>query len=390
MEFDKEREGETGSERHASIIFVPPGETDMIEQAGEANQGETVENTEGSDSGINVWARAQALYNRETIEEESAAAGSSEPEPLQFEESAKAASEGQQPEPTKKRSGNGATNKVIALILVLALSCGSGFLGGWLAGGGNGSGASDVNITSTGENLNVAEAIAIKVMPSVVGVSTKTETTVQGWFGQSQTAISEGVGTGIIVDESGYILTNSHVVSDGNASTILVDLYDGRKVEGSVLWNDTSIDLAIVKIEADDLTVAELGDSDEVNIGAYAAAIGNPMGLAFERSVTQGIISGLNRTITVSETANGSTTTMEGLLQTDASINSGNSGGPLINSAGQVIGINSAKAQSAEGLGFAIPINTAKPIINEIKEKGEFKKAYIGIGGVDLDTVIAT
>ena len=191
--------------------------------------------------------------------------------------------------------------------------------------------------------------------------------------------MQNGVGTGIIVDEKGYILTNSHVVSDGNAEKIVVQLTDGREVDGKVLWNDKSIDLAIVKVEATNLTAAELGNSDDVRIGSYAAAIGNPLGLAFDRSVTQGVISGLNRTITVSDGQ--SQVTMDGLIQTDASINSGNSGGPLLNSAGQVIGINSAKAQSGEGLGFAIPINTAKPIVDEIKTKGEFKRSYIGIKG---------
>jgi len=119
-----------------------------------------------------------------------------------------------------------------------------------------------------------------------------------------------------------------------------------------------------------------------VKIGAYAAAIGNPLGMAFDRSVTQGVISGLDRSITVSD---GQTQlTMDGLIQTDASINAGNSGGPLLNSEGQVIGINSAKAQSGEGLGFAIPINTAKPIVDEIKAKGEFKRSYIGIRGASV------
>jgi S1-C subfamily serine protease len=169
------------------------------------------------------------------------------------------------------------------------------------------------------------------------------------------------------------------VVGDGTAETIVVQLSDGREVNGTVLWNDKNIDLAIVKIEATNLKAAELGDSDGVKIGAYAAAIGNPLGLQFERSVTQGVISGLNRSITVSDGE--SEINMDGLIQTDASINVGNSGGPLLNSAGQVIGINSAKAQSGEGLGFAIPINTAKPIVDEIKTKGEFKRSYIGIKG---------
>jgi len=283
--------------------------------------------------------------------------------------------------PAQKRSNW--EKKLVSIILIVLLSAGAGFGGGLAAlyYGQNlipGSGpVNDITIKTVG-NINTAEAVAEKVIPSVVGISTRKEVTYQSWFG-NQTGIAEGVGTGIIVDENGYILTNSHVVSDGTAETITVQLTDGREIEGKVLWNDKNIDLAIVKIEATNLTAAELGDSDGVRIGSYAVAIGNPLGLAFDRSVTQGVISGLNRSITVSD---GQTQlTMDGLMQTDASINSGNSGGPLLNSKGEVIGINSAKAQSGEGLGFAIPINTAKPIVQEIKSKGEFKRAYIGISG---------
>jgi len=290
------------------------------------------------------------------------------------------------PAPKEKKS-QGYGLKIISLLLILLLSVGAGFGGGLAAlyyGQDllpSGSGNSPIQITGS-DSINTAEAIAEKVIPSVVGISTTSRITYQSWFGTQQ-GISQGSGTGIIVDEQGYILTNSHVVGDGNADEILVQLYDGREVKGTVLWNDRSIDLAIVKIQATGLTAAELGDSEEVRIGSYAAAIGNPLGMAFDRSVTQGIISGLDRTITVSD---GQTqTTMEGLMQTDASINSGNSGGPLLNSRGQVIGINSAKAQTGEGLGFAIPINTAKPIIDEIKTKGEFNRSYLGIRGISVE-----
>ena len=290
------------------------------------------------------------------------------------------------PAPKEKKS-QGYGLKILSILLILLLSAGAGFGGGLAAfyygqdllpsRGGN----SSIQITGS-DSLNTAEAIAEKVIPSVVGISTTSRITYQSWFGTQQ-GISQGSGTGIIVDEQGYILTNSHVVGDGKADEIIVQLYDGREVKGTVLWNDRSIDLAIVKIQATGLTAAELGDSEEVRIGSYAAAIGNPLGMAFDRSVTQGIISGLDRTITVSD---GQTqTNMEGLMQTDASINSGNSGGPLLNSRGQVIGINSAKAQTGEGLGFAIPINTAKPIIDEIKTKGEFNRSYLGIRGISVE-----
>ena len=253
------------------------------------------------------------------------------------------------------------------------------------------SGSASTTVINVSEDSSIGEAIADKVMPSVVGIDTKyTYTSSYGggffWgYGGPQEYEAEGVGTGFIVSEDGYILTNSHVVNDGEYNSITVSLYDGSEVEGKVLWNDSTLDLAVVKIEAEGLEAAELGDSDEMRIGSYAAAIGNPLGLAFERSMSQGIISGLNRSITVTNESTGATVTMEGLLQTDATINSGNSGGPLLNSSGQVIGINSAKAASGEGMGFAIPINVAKPIIDQVISTGEFNRVYIGITGVGLE-----
>jgi S1-C subfamily serine protease len=273
--------------------------------------------------------------------------------------------------------------KVVAVVLIVVLCAGAGFGGGMAAISLSGYTIHGDNITiNPDDSVNTAEAIATKVLPSVVGISTSTKVTYQSWNGQEE-GLQSGVGTGIIIDEDGYILTNSHVVSDGTAQTITVGLSDGRELSGEVLWNDKSIDLAIVKIEATGLTAAELGDSDQINIGAYAVAIGNPLGLDFERSVTAGVISGLNRTITVSD---GQTeTTMDNLIQTDAAINSGNSGGPLLNSKGQVIGINSAKAQTGEGLGFAIPINTAIPIIQSVLENGSFQRVYLGIKGGSVE-----
>lgn len=246
-------------------------------------------------------------------------------------------------------------------------------------------------------DITIAEAVAEKVLPSVVGIETvweeKTGGGMSGWpfgfgFGDGGGSVYEnkGVGTGVVVDEAGYILTNSHVINDGDYKRINVSLYDGQNVEGTVVWNEQILDLAVVKITAENLVAAELGDSDTVKIGSYAAAIGNPLGLDFQRSMSQGIISGLNRTITVSGSGSSSATTMEGLMQTDATINSGNSGGPLLNSKGQVIGINSAKAGSGEGMGFAIPINVAKPIVEQIKETGSFTRPYIGISGMGLES----
>ncbi|MBK5251386.1 MAG: trypsin-like peptidase domain-containing protein [Peptostreptococcaceae bacterium] len=231
-------------------------------------------------------------------------------------------------------------------------------------------------IVATTEGLNVISAVAKKAMPSVVGITT---VSIQNdlIFGASK---AEGVGTGVIVDSRGYILTNSHVINDGNTEAVTVLLSSGESLDAEVLWNDPILDLAVVKVEKTNLPVADLGNSDELIIGETAIAIGNPLGLTFERSVTAGIISGLNRSIPISYSES-----IDSLIQTDASINPGNSGGPLLNARGEVIGINTAKIQSGEGLGFAIPINIAKPIVDEFIEKGEFTKAYMGIQGIDLE-----
>ena len=234
------------------------------------------------------------------------------------------------------------------------------------------------NSTITIENSttdNVYKAVATKATPSVVGITTLTVNT-NNFF--NIPLESEGVGSGVIVDKRGYILTNSHVINDGKAAKVSVMFADATSVDGKVLWNDSKLDIAVIKVEKDNLDVAELGDSDEVEVGDIAVAIGNPLGLEFNKTVTQGIISGLDRVIT---TENGQ---MDDLLQTDASINPGNSGGPLLNSKGQVIGINTAKAGNAEGLGFAIPINTIKPIIEQVISDGKFEKVTLGIKGVDV------
>lgn len=207
-------------------------------------------------------------------------------------------------------------------------------------------------------------------LPSVVGITTASIKE-DDLFGNIP--IQE-VGTGVIVDPNGYILTNSHVIRDGKASEVHVIFSDGEKSLAHVLWHEKMLDLAVIKVPKNDLPSAMLGDSDKVEVGDIAIAIGNPLGLQFERSVTQGIISGLNRRI---EMENGAS--IEDLIQTDASINQGNSGGPLLNSAGEVIGINSAKIRSAEGLGFAIPINLARPIVDELIRHGDFRLVSLGI-----------
>ena len=261
---------------------------------------------------------------------------------------------------------------IITIVACVISGVGGGFLGSYMTSQNQAAGNSNYTI-NTVSDISTTEAVAKKVIDSVVGI-TAAMSGGTDFFGQPIN--SEGVGTGIIVDAAGYILTNSHVVMDGNVGNIKVLLSNGEEVKAELLWNDAAIDLAIIKISAKGLAPAELGNSSEIQIGAYVAAIGNPLGLDFNSSVTQGVISGLNRTITVS-TGMG-TSQMEGLIQVDAAINSGNSGGPLLNSKGQVIGVNTAKA-SAEGMGFAIPIDTAKPIISKVIETGSFERAYMGV-----------
>lgn len=229
------------------------------------------------------------------------------------------------------------------------------------------------NLTRESSNT---EKIAAKSTPAVVGVETVELTS--GMLGNEYE--STGIGTGVIVDKSGIIVTNQHVVSN-NPKKITVTLIDGSSYDAKILYTSDVIDLAFIKIKAKGrLTVAALGDSDSLNVGQEAIAIGNPLGLTFERTVTRGIVSALNRSMAIDES-----TIAEDLIQTDASINSGNSGGPLINSKGEVIGINTYKIQSGEGLGFAIPINIAKPILAHLVEDGKFTPTVIGISGVDKE-----
>lgn len=240
-------------------------------------------------------------------------------------------------------------------------------------------GNSNENITINAKTENtVAAAVAKKAMPSVVGITTSEIQ--QSIFGAVE---SRGTGSGIIVDEKGYILTNTHVVKMGGklVNSCKVLLNDGTTIEGKPIWADSSIDVAIVKVNTTEkLKSAELGDSDELQIGETAIAIGNPIDMAYQRSVTQGIISGLNRY--VGQVDGGGY--MTGLIQTDASINEGNSGGPLLNAKGQVIGMNTVKVSVGEGLGFSIPINSVKPIIDSVIETGDYKVVSMGTESLDV------
>lgn len=229
------------------------------------------------------------------------------------------------------------------------------------------------------ENMNIPQAVAEKTMESVVGITSREIRTGNDLFFGTTKQLVEGVGSGIIVSENGYIVTNSHVIANGKAESLKVLFMNGDEKDADVIWLDQTLDLAVIKVEGEKLKPAELGDSDKIKIGQPAIAIGNPLGLEFERTVTSGIISGLNRTIQMSEND-----IMEGLIQTDASINSGNSGGPLLDKEGKVIGINTLKIQSVEGMGFAQPINLVKSVIDQIVLSGKFDDVYMGIYGENV------
>ena len=224
---------------------------------------------------------------------------------------------------------------------------------------------------------NISEIIE-KVNNAVVGISRVKNTGSTIFLPDGSESL--GLGTGFIVTENGYIVTNQHVSGDKNG-TCYVTLEDGRNFNASVVWADSDLDLSIIKINTTNLSYLELGDSDSIKVAQSVYAIGNPIGFAFQRTVTSGIISGLNRTIKLEE--DDKTYYMEDLIQTDATINPGNSGGPLIDVNGKVLGVNSVKITSAEGIGFAVPVNILKPIIEKFKNDGKFNAATLGIFAYD-------
>jgi serine protease Do len=186
------------------------------------------------------------------------------------------------------------------------------------------------------------------------------------------------VGSGIIYDPRGWIITNAHVVK--GAKTIIVRLNDDRRLAGTTYGFDTLTDLAIVKIDGiPDLTMATLGDSSSLLVGQLAIAIGSPLGLAYPNSVSRGIVSALGRDIEVPAAATSSATSLHGLIQTDAAINPGNSGGPLVDGSGRVIGITTAEVETAQGIGFAIPIDIAKPIMQQALAGEKLSRPFIGV-----------
>ncbi|MCI8443599.1 MAG: trypsin-like serine protease [Clostridia bacterium] len=248
-----------------------------------------------------------------------------------------------------------------------------------------------VNQTSLSHYSDTAIFAANKILPSIVGI--KVEYNVNSlisMFGrQTQTQTATASGSGIIISEDGYILTNNHIVSTSSAEAyyevseatkLTVTLFnDETEYEAKIIGKDEQTDLAVIKIEKTDLSKAEFADSDNIKVGEFAMAVGNPLGM--QSSITCGVVSAVNREVTDSD---GKKFT---LIQTDAAINSGNSGGALVNSEGKVIGINTLKLSGTgiEGMGFAIPINATTDITSQLIQYSKVKRPYIGISGMDLD-----
>lgn len=275
---------------------------------------------------------------------------------------------------------------VVAALLLLG-SFGAGIGGGYLAMTlGNYSNsdrtvASDGNAVVSQEEEDIS-AVASKVGPSVVSIVTTSQA--RSYFGTTQDV--EGAGTGIVISSDGYILTNKHVVKGSEKLSVVASdgtTYDNVKVVGTDPLND----LAFLKVDGvKDFKPATLGDSSSVRIGQKVVAIGNSLG-EYQNTVTSGIISATGRPVTAQE--GNSTETLTDLVQTDAAINPGNSGGPLTNLSGQVIGINTAVAQDAQGIGFAIPINSAKGIIKNLFKTGSVERPYIGVNYITISPDVA-
>ncbi len=271
--------------------------------------------------------------------------------------------------------------KAVALLLCTAIiAAGAGYGGAYLYAKHNKDGSQTVVYQTSTEGTSVAVSgdatiseIAAKVSTSVVEITT--ESVVTGIF--MQQAVSEGAGSGVIISSDGYIVTNNHVIS--GAETVTVRLTDGSEYDAAVIGSDAQTDLAVLKIDAKDLSAVTFGDSSLLNVGDFALAIGNPLG-SLGGTVTNGIISALDREVTIDgQTMN--------LLQTNAAINPGNSGGGLFNANGELIGIVNAKSfgSDIEGLGFAIPINTAKSVIEDLMTKGYVAgRPVLGVSLVDV------
>ncbi len=283
-------------------------------------------------------------------------------------------------------------SKSVAEKFVLLVAClGLGLLGGFV---GSRNSSNDSTVSKKAQRQIIANEsqlinqIAKDVSPSVVSVNVISTATRQGYFGTSQ-AQEESAGTGVIISRDGVIITNRHVVPAGTDS-VSVTLSDGTKLSDVEVIGRTSdsdsLDVAFLKVKdlkGNTLTPAIIADSSKVQVGDKVVAIGNALG-QFQNTVTSGIISGFGRSIEAGNEGGTSSETLQNLFQTDTAINRGNSGGPLVNTSGEVIGINTAVAGDAENIGFAIPINDIQGLITSVLKEGKLLRPYLGVRYVSL------
>ena len=280
-------------------------------------------------------------------------------------------------------------NGLAIILAILALLFGAGGLAmGWYAMEKSRTPITFLNNGSDGNSANFTEGsiadVAEKISKSVVSIVTSTKIT--NYFGQSYD--SSAAGTGVIVSKDGYILTNKHVINGATKVTVVLD--DGTIYEDvEVVTTDPLNDIAFLKVkDVSDLPAATLGDSKTISVGQQVIAIGNALG-QYQNTVTSGIISGTGRSVTASDESGYNTETLSDMIQTDAAINSGNSGGPLVNAAGEVIGINTATSTSAENMGFAIPISSVKGMLAQLVENGKAERTYLGVYMVEITPEVA-
>ena len=294
------------------------------------------------------------------------------------------------PAPVSPKQSPRRRGKYVSLFIVALLICSAGgFAGGWVAVtlyNKSDAGAGQM-VNSDGTTVVTLEEeaitnVAAKVSSSVVSIVTTTSA--RSMWGYS----SQGAGTGVIVSKDGYIMTNNHVIDGANKVSVVASdgtEYDDVKIIGSDPLND----IAFIKIEGvSDLVPAELGDSGKLRIGQRVVAIGNALG-QFDNTVTSGIVSAMGRPLVASSSDGSGSESLTDLIQTDAAINSGNSGGPLVDLAGRVIGINTAVATDANGIGFAIPINATRGVLAEVLENGKVSRAYLGVRYLDITASLA-
>ena len=281
---------------------------------------------------------------------------------------------------------------IITTVLILLIS----FFGGWLGARSYSHSApsSSTSVKYISSESQVISKIAKDVGQSVVSVNVQAQVSAQDFFGFAIPTSQSAAGTGVIISTDGTILTNRHVVPAGTTS-VNVTLADGTKFTNVKVLGRTnassSLDVAFLKIEdlkGKKLVAATLGDSSKVQVGDKVVAIGNALG-QFQNTVTAGIISGYGREVTATDATGTSAENLSDLFQTDAAINEGNSGGPLVNVNGEVIGINTAVAGGAQNIGFSIPINDTKGLISSVLKNGTFKQPYLGVRYVSLTPDIA-